>query len=348
METGQKPTGYSRWNKNRLNEFIKSQNLPLVVEDGKRLRGRKQLLKSVGRYAAEFKNIRTKTKLNLQSLINKYNITKVEPTGRKGDYLKKDYETSIRNYWKPINSEQIKPVDFGGVLPMRFGKVIQNYEIQIHRSNVDYIIFFRDNRVKIRNKMIEIMATTPNFNFELRLKVTLNKINVQDEFEDKVITFKSKRGLVLDSSEISSALNANVENLKVKLQEFETQKSGWSVAKLNTLYLNFTEYRPLRGGSYIELPKFIKSKKAVINVQNTDDECVRWSLRAALGKFKDKVKNEIMNNPKYEIKYERATIYFKEDGLNFNGISFPTPINQIPKIEKQNGLNINIFAYDEN
>ena len=73
MDTGQKPAGYSRWNKKRLSDFIESKNLPLVFEDGARLRSRKQLLKSVGRYADEFKNITTKTKLNLQSLISKYN-----------------------------------------------------------------------------------------------------------------------------------------------------------------------------------------------------------------------------------------------------------------------------------
>ena len=32
------------------------------------------------------------------------------------------------------------------------------------------------------------------------------------------------------------------------------------------------------------------------------------------------------------------------DGLNFDGIDFPTPINQIGKVEKQNNLAINVYG----
>jgi putative component of membrane protein insertase Oxa1/YidC/SpoIIIJ protein YidD len=37
--------------------------------------------------------------------------------------------------------------------------------------------------------------------------------------------------------------------------------------------LRISKCNPLRGSSYIPLPKVLANKKAIINVQNEDDEC---------------------------------------------------------------------------
>ena len=44
----------------------------------------------------------------------------------------------------------------------------------------------------------------------------------------------------------------------------------------------------------------------------------------------------------------RTTSYPTEDGLNFAGINFPTPVSQIDKLEKQNpNLAINVFGWEK-
>jgi len=44
---------------------------------------------------------------------------------------------------------------------------------------------------------------------------------------------------------------------------------------------------------------------------------------------------------------QRPTSYPTNDGLDFTGINFPTPISQIEKIEKQNShLAINVFGWE--
>ena len=43
----------------------------------------------------------------------------------------------------------------------------------------------------------------------------------------------------------------------------------------------------------------------------------------------------------------RTSGYPTEDGLNFTGIDFPTPVSQINKLEKQNPkLAINVFGWE--
>ena len=38
---------------------------------------------------------------------------------------------------------------------------------------------------------------------------------------------------------------------------------------------------------------------------------------------------------------------YKNYKLNMNGITFPTPLSQIPKVEKQNNIVINVYGYEK-
>ena len=52
--------------------------------------------------------------------------------------------------------------------------------------------------------------------------------------------------------------------------------------------LGVAVYTPLEGASYLPLPKKIKDKKAVLNIQNKDQKCFLWSVLMA----KHPVQNE--------------------------------------------------------
>ena len=47
-------------------------------------------------------------------------------------------------------------------------------------------------------------------------------------------------------------------------------------------YINVHKLALTRSNSYIELPKWLKSKKAVINSQNKDEEYFKWAVIRAL------------------------------------------------------------------
>jgi len=84
------------------------------------------------------------------------------------------------------------------------------------------------------------------------------------------------------------------------------------------------------------LPKRLQNKKAIINVQNGDNQCLRWALHMALFP------------PIDGMNVLRPLRYLTEDRLNFTGIDFPTPVSQIKKLEKQNpNLAINVFRWED-
>jgi hypothetical protein len=77
------------------------------------------------------------------------------------------------------------------------------------------------------------------------------------------------------------------------------------------------------GSSYLEVPIFIARKKAVINPQNSDEQCFKWAIlaRHVEGANKERVGN---NYTVHENKYD------------FTGINFPTPLHEIKIFEKKN------------
>jgi hypothetical protein len=40
--------------------------------------------------------------------------------------------------------------------------------------------------------------------------------------------------------------------------------------------------KPLKGNSYIELPKPLALKKCIVNVKNTDDQCFKWDISVSV------------------------------------------------------------------
>ncbi|XP_031355166.1 uncharacterized protein LOC116179510 [Photinus pyralis] len=137
----------------------------------------------------------------------------------------------------------------------------------------------------------------------------------------------------LNEASLKQLFNSNVvDYLMDRLMQFEEQDSGWALSKIISLTVNVNSVTLLHASSFIELPKEIKAKKAVINVKNNDEACFGWALSSALfppARDSDRVSSY----PYY------AQI------LNFDGISFPMSLDQLPKFLKQNpNLSINIYG----
>ena len=58
----------------------------------------------------------------------------------------------------------------------------------------------------------------------------------------------------------------------------QTENPKFPLDKIMHLYINFDRLLLTRGGSYIKLPEWLKSKKALINPQNKDEESFKLLL----------------------------------------------------------------------
>lgn len=152
----------------------------------------------------------------------------------------------------------------------------------------------------------------------------------------EVKSFGTKNVTLHRNFDFDKLITETVDSIKKKIDEFEERDSGWTF--LNNLYLevNINKYEVLRGGAHIDLPKFIKNKKACLNMQNKDNACFLWSIVAALHTPKGRP-DRTSSYPHY------AKV------LNTEGISYPVTTTDINMFESNNpNLSVNIYSLKNN
>ena len=148
--------------------------------------------------------------------------------------------------------------------------------------------------------------------------------------------FRSNVMTILSAHVIELAAQKAFSEIQNRIDKWTNQGSGWTVNQIKGVYLEIAKYTPVKVGSYIDLPKYLKRKEAIVNVKNQDQQCLKWALLSALHPV------EHGSHPDRVSKYRPY-----ENELDFTGIDFPTPLNQIPNVEHQNNLSINVFGYTE-
>ena len=113
-------------------------------------------------------------------------------------------------------------------------------------------------------------------------------------------------------------------------------ESGWIFYKIIKLELHTASYRPLRGNTWLPLPKELADKKAIIDMKNKDNKCFMWCVKRALNptnSHPERIDKELME---------------KEDTLNMKGIEYPVSLKDIDRFEKQNPeISITILGFNE-
>ena len=92
-----------------------------------------------------------------------------------------------------------------------------------------------------------------------------------------------------------------MNTIQERIPDLNQRGSYWKFQRATSLEIHLAEYRPLNGSSSIELPEFIKSKKAVINMESAGEECFKWSVTRAI--------NPVASNPRGEKKSSQSTIF---------------------------------------
>ena len=143
--------------------------------------------------------------------------------------------------------------------------------------------------------------------------------------------------LILEGTDVSDLYNEMVEEIEEEIQNIQdAEGSGWQFTAVEKMVLHTTRWDPINAGSYIDLPPFLKNKKAIINMKNEDDECFKWNVLRALNP-KDKNPDRIDNDLKS-----------KQDTLNMKGIKYPVSFRDIDRFESQNpNTSISVVGYNE-
>ena len=123
-----------------------------------------------------------------------------------------------------------------------------------------------------------------------------------------------------EANDINDLIQRMLAYIKTQTKNPKFPESGFTLNKIMHLYVNWIALT--RGGSYTELPEWLKSKKAVINPQNQVEQCFKWAVIAVLHH------EDIKHHP------ERTSLLIPyEKQYNWKGLKFPISLKKIDKLK---------------
>ena len=187
--------------------------------------------------------------------------------------------------------------------------------------------------------MINIMASNRNIKVRLYLNCVMKRTDPDGFTVIRKFAFHSVgQKIITEETDPHEIFKEMMDEIEEEVQKVEhAEGSGWVFVEVENLTLHTDIWDPIKASSYIDLPKELKNKKAIINMKNKDnDKCFLWCVLRAL-------------NPKDDHP-ERIDedLKSKEHTLNMEDITYPVDLKDIKRFEKQNlDISISVLGYSK-
>ena len=190
----------------------------------------------------------------------------------------------------------------------------------------------------VRKSAINVMEGERNTKARIILTCEMKSVSIlTGEENTQMASFSSSSEIILETTNLRELMSEMEEKVLENSVKYNKMGSNCRLSNILRMDINFIDYKPLSGSSYIELPNDLKNKKAIINIQNEDNECFKWCVTRALN---------MKNNHPERIDKE---LIEKSKELNWDGMEFPVKIDQIEKFEKNNAdISVFVCGLDEN
>ena len=177
---------------------------------------------------------------------------------------------------------------------------------------------------------------------KIQLDIGFNMIHIDDK--RRITHFSRSDVICMPSSDTNKILNELLTSLYEKYQEdlqLSRTSSSFSYESVEECNIHFNKIDLRRGASYIETPKWLKSKKATINPKNTHDVyCFMHAITIAL------YHNELGTNPE---RISKKLLAYAQK-FNWHEIDFPACFADYAIFEKLNediALNVLYVPFNE-
>ena len=186
--------------------------------------------------------------------------------------------------------------------------------------------------------VINIWESNQNIKTKLVYKCKMAKNHGDGFIIIRSFAFHSTYKIITESADLYEIYWECVDEIEEKIQKTENvEGSGWYFYESESLTVHVDIWDPIKASSYIDLPDELKNKKAIINMQNKDNnKCFLWCvLRALNPKNKDAGRID-------------GDLKSKENTLNMEGIAYPVNLKDIKRFEKQNpDISISVLGYSK-
>ena len=155
--------------------------------------------------------------------------------------------------------------------------------------------------------------------------------------DDRVeLAFNSRMTDVHQGSDLDQIVDEMIAHMKTQIENPVLLYSRFRFDEVLLLDVNFHQLNFTRGSSYLLLSDWLAKKKVIINPQNDDEQCFKWSVIAALEW------TDIESHP------ERVPNLRKfADNYDWSGLKFPVSIKDIGVFEVNNNVSVNVLAVED-
>ena len=184
----------------------------------------------------------------------------------------------------------------------------------------------------VPENMIRVLRDNRNTKVKLILKCYME---FQTTNEIKPADFHSCIEVNLDGTNEEDLYDMMVDRVLENIAKYMAMGSDVRFHSIIKFESHTVRYKPLRGETYIPLPKELADKKATINIQNKVNKCFLLGVLRAL--------NPDEKNPQ---RFDKK-LMGKENTLNMEGIDYPASLKDLDKFEKQNPtISITVLGYE--
>ena len=235
-----------------------------------------------------------------------------------------DVETS-HNYEK-------KKLSVKRITAFKNNAIVYKMKVLDSKDPLNQMMLLNDRKTYLLDKRLNLLK---GIKCNETLEVKFEKLGSGGQMIEKSFTFTSRPQLIMSKTGIETSLQNMRSEIEVRIDRFTMEGSGWAVIGVLNHDLHVNKYDPLAARSYIPLPAEIQNKKATVNLKNDDDRCFIYCLGRALDPNPEK--NHL----------DRVSTHLKNvcETLGLNTIKTPVNIQDLPKVEKQFNVSINIYGH---
>lgn len=270
------------------------------------------------------------TKKKAMHFINKYpnkfysNYFTLEP-------LKRHMRKFISENSKEVNSYTEDIYDYS--VDSLKDKSVTDLTINAKSDSAEFKVIAEENADVIIDVADDLLENHDCFKINVSIIIQIEHLEgEQTKYHMHIANFNEnylfKRGDNI--MEVIMKYNEQAVNL---LQSFETAKSGWTFARIDSIAIQFNRAQPIEGSTFFETPDFIKNLKCTLTPRNSDNKCFMYAILFALHHKEIKNRN-----------CSRISEYKNYKGLyDWSDIEYPASVEHVKIFERKNKIGINVF-----
>lgn len=223
--------------------------------------------------------------------------------------------------------------------------ILQKKHLPKGKIKYDVEMYLINRQQTWTNMLKRTLLKHKSLKFDIKIVVKLQKLQDQHVMIYSKPCFRAPNQTILAPDSIWLALERAKENILSSYDSYMKDGSGWTLHSVEFSETSIYKFQATGGGGKIRwitrlLPeKFARHNKASIVTfpPTPDNKCFLYCILASL--YPPKTSRQV-NDPRHYVLSKKIR------KVNTDGLSYPTPLHQIPKFSSQNGLRINVFGLD--